>query len=67
MASVSRKSLVLAHEINKGKIITQDDLRLMRPGTGIGANFIRSIVGRRAIRDLEALHQLKWSDLEEQG
>jgi sialic acid synthase SpsE len=66
MASVSRKSLVLAHKINKGKIIMRDDLRLMRPGTGITASHIGTIVGRRAIRDLEALHHLKWSDIEEQ-
>lgn len=65
MASVSRKSLVLVNDVGKGNIIKRDDLQLMRPGTGIGANFIGSIVDKRATRDLKAFHQLKWSDLEE--
>ena len=64
MASVSRKSLVLAHAIKAGQTLVFNDLHLMRPGTGIGASFIGFIVGKRAIKDLEVLHQLSWSDLE---
>ncbi len=64
MASVSRKSLVFARAVKTGQTIVPDDLRLMRPGTGIGASFLESIVGKRVNKDVEALHQLQWSDLE---
>jgi N,N'-diacetyllegionaminate synthase len=65
MAKVSRKSLVLAHAIKAGQTIGSQDLRLMRPGTGIGANFMDTIVGQRVNKDLAEFHQLRWSDLEE--
>lgn len=67
MASVSRKSLVMARAIKAGQTVIREDLRLMRPGTGIGASFIATIVGQRVIADLEVFHQLKWSDLEGAG
>lgn len=65
MASVSRKSLVLAKDISRGKLLNRDDLRLMRPGTGIRAAFLEEILGKRTARDLKVDQQLKWSDLEE--
>ena len=65
MAIVSRKSLVLAHAMKAGQTIRADDLHLMRPGTGIGANFMDIIVGKQTNKNLEAMHQLRWSDLED--
>jgi N,N'-diacetyllegionaminate synthase len=65
MASVSRKSLVLARPMGAGETLTNGDLRLMRPGTGIPANLIGRIVGLRVRTDLDALHPLRWSDLDE--
>lgn len=64
MAGVSRKSLVFARAVNAGQTIGLQDLRLMRPGTGIGANFMKNIVGMRVSRDIEALQQVRWNDLE---
>ena len=64
MAEVSRKSLVLARAMRGGETVTIGDLRLMRPGTGIPSNFIPQVEGLRLKADLEALHQLCWSDLE---
>lgn len=65
MAEVSRKSLVLARAVRAGETLKLGDLRLMRPGTGIPANFISYVEGRRVKIDLEALHQLRWNDLDE--
>ncbi len=65
MAQVSRKSLVLSHTINKGAIIKESDLCLMRPGTGIEARFIEMIVGKYANKDLAAHTQLRWTDVED--
>ena len=64
MAEVSRKSLVLARAMRAGEKLTADDLCLMRPGTGIPANFIPQVEGLCVKTDLNALHQLRWNDLE---
>ena len=64
MASVSRKSLVLARGVKEGEMICSSDLKLMRPGTGITAMFASQVEGRRARTDLDALHRLRWEDLE---
>ena len=64
MAEVSRKSLVLGRAMTAGDTLTTSDLRLMRPGTGISASFIPQVEGLRVKTDLNALHQLRWSDLE---
>jgi N-acetylneuraminate synthase len=64
MAEVSRKSLVLARSLRAGEILKPGDLNLMRPGTGIPASFIPRLQGLRVKNDLNALHQLRWNDLE---
>ena len=64
MAEVSRKSVVLARAMRAGETITADDLRLMRPGTGIPASVMPVIEGRRVLKDLDALHRLRWYDIE---
>jgi N,N'-diacetyllegionaminate synthase len=64
MAEVSRKSLVLARAMRAGETLTAGDLHLMRPGTGIPASFIPRVEGLRIRFDLNALHQLRWNDLE---
>ena len=63
MANVSRKSLVLSRPMRAGEIIKVDDLKLMRPGTGIPSSYISILLGRRVNADLNSLHQLRWSDL----
>lgn len=65
MADVSRKSLVLARARRAGDAIDGADLRMMRPGTGLPASAITAIVGRRLARDVDALHRLRWTDLED--
>ncbi len=59
MRKISRKSLFLAKNIDKGKIIREDDLTLKRPGYGIYASSLPQIIGRKAKKDLlkdEMLH-----------
>lgn len=64
MASVSRKSLTLARNIKAGDTLTDIDVQLMRPGTGVAATFIDNFVGQSVRENLSAGHQLRWSDIE---
>ena len=63
MASVSRKSLVLARSINKGELIQYSDLELKRPGTGLNSNYINHLVGKKAKSDLHVGKILSFEDL----
>ncbi len=51
---VSRQSVVAARAIRVGERITQDMLCCKRPGTGLPAREMESVIGRTAARDLEA-------------
>jgi N,N'-diacetyllegionaminate synthase len=65
MAMVSRKSLTLTRDIQAGETLTDVDVQLMRPGTGVDASFIPKFVGQSVSIDLNAGHQLRWSDIED--
>jgi len=51
--SIARKSIVAARRINRGQILTQEDIDFKRPGTGLPPRRMNEIVGRTALRDFE--------------
>ena len=67
MAMVSRKSLTLTRDMQAGEALTDVDIQLMRPGTGVGASFMPRFVGQQVRIKLNAGHQLRWSDIEDCG
>ena len=62
---VHRRSIVISTKVNKGEILTFDNLTIKRPGIGITPKLIDEIVGKVALRDLEPERLLKWSDFED--
>lgn len=56
----ARRSLVLTRDMNKGEIITEQDIMPKRPGTGISPNYADVVLGRSVTRDLEEDTILKW-------
>jgi len=64
MASVSRKSIALARDMNAGEVITYDDLVMMRPGTGLRAKVLKDVIGLKLRRGLPKHFIVKWTDLE---
>jgi N-acetylneuraminate synthase/N,N'-diacetyllegionaminate synthase len=61
---VSRQSLVLARPIGAGEAISEDDVTVQRPGTGIPAAEIEMAIGKRAARPLPAGTLLQWDMLD---
>ena len=59
------KSLVARGNITAGTILCEEHLAAKKPGTGIPANEIKKIIGRRVRRDITINHQLCEDDLEE--
>ena len=53
-ATVARKSLIAAHDIPEGAILTLDAIAIKRPGTGLPPAMRSSLVGRKARVNIEA-------------
>ena len=62
MSKVSRKSLHLSRDKNKGDELNDDDFLLMRPGTGISYDKKKFLVGRILKRNLKKGHLIGFSD-----
>ena len=59
-----RRSVVSAKALSAGQILTAQDLTVKRPGTGIPADKLPDLVGRRLNRDIEADNMISETDLE---
>ena len=53
-ASVARRSIVAAHPIQAGAILSDEEVVLKRPGTGLPPSMLKSVVGKRVRRDIPA-------------
>jgi len=58
-----RRCVVIRHQLKSGHVLRLEDLDFKRPGTGIRPDEYPYVLGRRLARDLEADHELSWSDL----
>ncbi len=63
MASVSRKSLVIASDLTKGSILSEESLTLKRPGTGLSSQYLKFFIGKKLVRDLPRNHLLSIGDV----
>lgn len=63
MASVSRKSIVAARNIQIGDVINPQDILLKRPGTGLTSKFLKYFIGKRAIKPIEIDQQILFEDI----
>ena len=57
---VARKSIVAAREIHKGELLTEDNLAVKRPGTGISPMQWDEIIGQRASKDYNIDELVSW-------
>ena len=53
-AAVARRSLVSARAISAGEKLSADDIRILRPGTGIPPRQLKYVVGRRVGVDIRS-------------
>ena len=61
---VARRSVVTSRDLPAGHMLTESDLVLRRPGTGIAPDQWDALPGRRLSRDVLANTCLEWSMLE---
>jgi N,N'-diacetyllegionaminate synthase len=59
-----RRSLVTRYKLDRGHLLTEEDLDAKRPGTGIAPDKMAYVVGRRLNSDLAADEVLHWAHLQ---
>ncbi len=57
-----QRSIVAAHPIKEGDVITEADIDYKRPGTGISPKYYEFLIGKTAKRDIEADQQIQIND-----
>ena len=55
-----RRSLFVAEDVPAGELLTQQNVRCVRPGQGLHTKHLTEIVGNRARRDLRKGEPLSW-------
>ena len=56
----ARRSLVAAQPIRRGQVATEELITVKRPGTGIAPAAMQALIGRKALRDIDADEILQW-------
>lgn len=64
MKFVFEKSIVSAKPINKGTVLSYEDLAFKKPGDGIPARDYENVIGKRLNINVNKNHKIKLTDLE---
>lgn len=60
-----RRSLYVVADIAAGEMLTENNIRSIRPGNGLPPKHLADCLGRRAARDLEKGEALQWGMIKE--
>lgn len=63
MRQLFQKSVAVVRKLPQGSVLTRDLLTIKKPATGIPANKMDEVVGRRLARAVEPDRVLTWNDL----
>ena len=59
-----RRSLYITKDVEKGDLITKENLRSIRPGAGLSPKYYRDIIGRRYVKEFKAGTPMKFDCIE---
>jgi len=62
--AIARKSIHLNKNLQKGHILTDDDLIPLRPGDGISPMEWEKVIGRKLLADMDEFEKLSFSDIQ---
>lgn len=55
-----RRSLYISQDLQAGDVLTSENLRRVRPGSGLPPKFYEVLLGRRVARDVKAGSPMRW-------
>jgi len=59
-SKVFRRSLFAVKDINAGEVLSEDNVRSIRPGHGLSPKHLKEVLGRRARSRIEKGTPLRW-------
>ena len=59
------KSIYAKKDLNRGKVLTEDDLCIASPGNGLSPNKINTLIGKKLIKDIDSGEILSFSHVSE--
>lgn len=57
---VFRRSLFIVKDTKAGEVLTEENVRSIRPGYGLHTRHLKEVLGRRAVRDIQRGTPLSW-------
>ena len=61
-----KRSLFISKDINKGEIITEENIKSVRPADGISPKYYNHVLGKKVRKDLKFGTPLLFEDIEEE-
>lgn len=61
---IFRRSIFIVKNIKKGDLITEENVRVIRPGYGLEPKYFDEVIGKIALKDIERGTPLSWSMIE---
>jgi len=61
-----RRSIYIVEDIGKGGVLTEENIKIIRPGFGIEPVNYTQVLGRKALADLERGEPLSWDKISDQ-
>jgi pseudaminic acid synthase len=55
-----RRSIYCSRDIQKGEVLTADNIRVIRPGFGLSPKYYEQILGKMALQDIPAGQNIQW-------
>ena len=59
-----RRSIYCSQDIHKGQLLTEDNIRIIRPGFGLAPKYYEQLIGKTAVRNISRGTALDWDLLE---
>jgi N-acetylneuraminate synthase len=63
-SQVFRRSLFAVEDVRRGEVLTERNVRSIRPGHGLAPRYLQVVLGRRASRDLPRGTPLTWDAIQ---
>lgn len=61
--TVFRRSLYFVKDIKKGEVISEKNMRRIRPGFGLSASHYVQVLGKKVTRDIQEGERVSWDDI----
>ena len=57
---IFRRSIFVVKNVKKDEILTEDNIRVIRPAYGLEPKYYEEVLGKKALRDIESATPLTW-------